>query len=99
MSEPGDTVRRKFYEGQFEVTYIPQGKEGETKEEIHQRHQINRQAEYDMRLKVKAELEAAFGLTQHPKKDAAWRLAWEERHSSGYLEIIDLYEDLAELMI
>lgn len=48
--------------------------------------------------KLKADLEEELGLTNHPKKDVLWRLAWERGHSAGYGEVASYYEEMAELL-
>lgn len=37
-------------------------------------------------------------LTNHPKADRAFDMAWDERHSSGYMDVFHFLWDLADLM-
>jgi len=39
------------------------------------------------------------GLTNHPKAQACWDIAWEERHSAGLGEVLDFLETLAGLFV
>lgn len=39
------------------------------------------------------------GLTGHPKADKAYRLAWENGHSSGYQEVFNHLYDYADLLV
>lgn len=39
------------------------------------------------------------GLKGHPKADKAYRFAYEQGHSSGYNEILNWLEEIAELVI
>lgn len=57
-----------------------------------------RHHERQLRAKLKADLESDYSLSSHPKRDALWTIAWEEGHSSGYHEVVNWYEKLAELL-
>ena len=46
----------------------------------------------------KAALAAEHGLTDHPKLDALYRLAWEHGHASGFDEVASYFSDFAELL-
>lgn len=45
----------------------------------------------------KADLFADYGVSG-VKAEKAYRIAWDERHSSGLHEVVDLFGDLAELI-
>lgn len=47
----------------------------------------------------RADLEAEYGLTGHPKADKLWNLAWEEGHSSGLNEVYLCYDRFSELVL
>lgn len=47
---------------------------------------------------VKRDLELQEGLGGHPKADKLWIIAWDRGHSSGYADVISVYEELAELL-
>jgi len=47
----------------------------------------------------RAELAVAFGLFQHPKEDRVFHMAWDRVHSSGYMEVLSEYQDLADLIL
>lgn len=44
------------------------------------------------------DLEKENGMENNPKKDILWAKAWEHGHSSGYEDVINIYEDLIELV-
>lgn len=46
----------------------------------------------------KAALAAELGLTDHPKLDALYQLAWEHGHSSGFDEVANYFREFAELL-
>lgn len=46
----------------------------------------------------KADLEKQFGVEDHPKKDLLWRIAEEEGHSAGYMEVYIWYDRLVDLI-
>lgn len=68
------------------------------KENRRQQHSLHNQEQGRISARVKADLEAEHGLAGHPKADLLWSKAWDHGHSSGYDEIISVYEDLAELL-
>lgn len=44
------------------------------------------------------DIENEFGLTQHPKRNKLWELAYEYGHGNGLTEIYHHYSELAELI-
>jgi len=44
------------------------------------------------------DLAEEFGMSDHPKKDAVFALAWEYGHSGGYTEVHNYYMDLVGLV-
>ena len=38
------------------------------------------------------------GVEQNPKREQAWRLAWDMRHSSGYAEVYSYFSKLVDLI-
>jgi hypothetical protein len=46
----------------------------------------------------KTELARALRLEGHPKFDALYRIAWQEGHSSGFSEVANYADTLAELL-
>lgn len=65
---------------------------------------------YDLQKKAYQEVEARLaelfkndlfkelGITNHPKKDALYRFAWEYGHSGGLREVVGHAENLVELL-
>lgn len=45
-----------------------------------------------------SDLAAENGLTDHPKADLLFAKAWEHGHSSGLMDVVHWYEDLADLL-
>jgi hypothetical protein len=46
----------------------------------------------------KADLFDEHGVTAHPKANRAFDIAWEHGHSSGYSEVANYFDDLADLL-
>lgn len=46
----------------------------------------------------KADALEEVGLTNHPKADKAYELAWSRGHSSGFAEVLFELEELADLL-
>lgn len=44
------------------------------------------------------DLKAIYGLANHPKFTKAYSMAWERGHSSGLVEVLINFDDLAELL-
>jgi hypothetical protein len=86
------TTYERIQAGEFENP-VP-FKSGATAEE----RRIRRSAEQEMTDKFRKVLEEDNGLSDHPKRDVLWRLAWDEGHSSGYAEVAIYYERFAELL-
>lgn len=47
---------------------------------------------------LKADAIEYCGLKGHPKAEKAWDFAWEERHHSGFREVVEFLEELADLI-
>ena len=47
----------------------------------------------------KVECLKEFGLTDHPKAEAAWEMAWENGHSEGLHAVAWHVQDLAKLIL
>jgi len=46
----------------------------------------------------KADVLAELGLTDHPKADKLFGMAWDHGHSSGYSDVLSWAEEFAELV-
>jgi hypothetical protein len=46
----------------------------------------------------KADLFAHYEVTDHPKREAAYRIAYEHGHSAGYSEVANYFGELVELL-
>lgn len=51
------------------------------------------------RTNFKTALEEEYGLQNHPKKDRIWRKAWDDGHSGGWTDILNIYNELFDLII
>lgn len=51
-----------------------------------------------MRAEHKARLAREEGLTDHPKLDLLYGLAWEHGHASGWTDIESYFREFAELL-
>jgi hypothetical protein len=61
-------------------------------------HKEWRRLSAEKKWDFRRDLEKAYGLTDHPKADTMWRLAWEEGHSEGYAAVLRWYDDLYDLV-
>lgn len=52
----------------------------------------------DLSLQFKADLADELGLTNHPKWDKLFEIAWEEEHDCGYEAVYNYASTLAELL-
>jgi|APSaa5957512622_1039677.scaffolds.fasta_scaffold28480_2 hypothetical protein len=57
-----------------------------------------RQENSDIRMTFKADLLESLSLTDHPKAQRLWEMAWDHGHSAGLSEVVDWAETLAELV-
>ena len=91
-NEDYKTVYQRVYAGDFDnkVAFV--------RNATTEQRQAYRDGERAMTEKLKAALEEENGLSDHPKKDTLWRLAWDEGHSAGYAEVTLVYDRLAELL-
>lgn len=39
------------------------------------------------------------GIEDHPKRETAWNMAWENGHSAGLASVLDHLEELSDLLI
>lgn len=80
---------------------VKQAREHTESEKQRSREQTRKHRENEgvMSAAVKSDLEAQEGLVGHPKADLLWSIAWERGHSSGYSDVISVYEEMAELLI
>jgi hypothetical protein len=46
----------------------------------------------------KVEILRRIGISQHPRAEKLWSMAWERGHSSGFSEIVSIAYDLSELL-
>ncbi len=51
------------------------------------------------RTDFKAALEKEYGLQDHPKRDRIWQKAWDDGHSGGWTDILNVYEELVDLIV
>lgn len=68
------------------------------KERIVERDRQREEERID-RMLHKANLERKYDLTEHPKRDKLYELAWEHGHSSGFTEVENYYGDFAQLLV
>ena len=69
----------------------------ETRKDILFGRAARRGNDYD-RADLKTDLEHAYSLQNHPKRNDLFTMAWERGHSSGINEVISEYDDLADLL-
>jgi hypothetical protein len=85
----------KEYEEKYRA--IPYPTEG-TREEKRQPIREYREKCAEINEQFKQAVLAELGISNHPKADELWRIAWEHGHSSGYNEVAIHAEELAELL-
>lgn len=51
-----------------------------------------------LQAEFKKDLLEDLGLTGHPKAEDLYRIAWDNSHCGGYLEVYEFAEELAELL-
>jgi len=49
--------------------------------------------------KFRVALEVSYELQNHPNRDKIWRKAWDDGHSGGYGEVLNEYDELAQLLL
>ena len=59
---------------------------------------LAREAETKKRTEFKKELLEKYDLTDHPKADQLYNLAWEFGHSSGYENVRYFFGEMADLL-
>ena len=67
-------------------------------EEFRKHTEAFRAAERDAMSRFKADVLAENGITDHPKADKLYEMAWERGHSSGIQEVAMYAEELSELL-
>ena len=58
----------------------------------------NREAELGTRNAFRKALAETYGVTEHPKEERLWELAWSKGHSNGYSEVALEYDELVTLI-
>lgn len=58
-----------------------------------------RNGENDLVVEFRAAVEKEYGLQDHPNRDKIWRKAWDDGHSGGLSEVLNVYDELAELIL
>lgn len=67
-------------------------------DEAKKNREWNRQAELGKREAFRKTLAEAYGISDHPKEDLLWRMAWSRGHANGYAEVASEYDELVELI-
>jgi len=68
-------------------------------DEARENRKLNRLAEAEMRILFRKELAQAYGISEHPKEERLWELAWSKGHANGYSEVALEYDELVTLII
>jgi hypothetical protein len=56
------------------------------------------EARFALEAEFKRDLFDQHGVTGHPKAERAFQLAWDYGHSSGFQEVANYFDDLADLL-
>lgn len=94
---PYDIDKIPVDENTMTVKQAREHTESETQRARDQRRK-HRENEGAMSALVKHDLEIQEGLVGHDKANLLWTIAWDRGHSSGYSDVISVYEELAELL-
>lgn len=79
--------------------YLSEKKEFEkAKAEYEKNRADHQEAEAERIRQFKVDLFAAYGVTEHPKAERAFSLAWELGHSAGLHETETFFSDLVDLI-
>jgi hypothetical protein len=68
------------------------------KEEYAKNRAAHQEAEAERIRQFKVDLFAAYGVTEHPKAERTFSLAWELGHSAGLHEVESFFADLVTLI-
>lgn len=61
------------------------------------RRQYNEES-FRLHEEFKSDLYAEFGVSDHPKRDRAFEIAWDHGHANGLRDVYDCFEDLVALL-
>jgi len=67
-------------------------------DEAKENREWNRQAEAGVRNSFRKTLAQAYGVSEHPKEERLWELAWSKGHANGYAEVALEYDELVTLI-
>jgi len=56
------------------------------------------QEQNKLQQEFRNDLEAYYGVTNHPKADLLYDMAWDRGHSAGFLDVANYYSDLVRLI-
>jgi hypothetical protein len=98
-SSPYDIMKNRIEQGNY-VNHrpYPSHKSPNNKKELREAVTTYNTEMMRLREKFKLDLEHEYRFENHPKKDILWKLAWEEGHSGGHLEVLGYYDTMAELL-
>ena len=91
-----DMVASGAYAGKTEFPIWPVI--GGSWEEVVAQQRLYREEQRSIEAQLRADLETEHGLIGHPKASLLWDMAWEDGHGYGYIEVVYLYDRLANLV-
>lgn len=103
-TSPYSIALERINSGEFKAPYenysVKPVKELSTSErqkanEIRQR---NRENDAKARADLRKMLSELYELSDHPKEQKLWDMAWEYGHSNGFSEVVLRYDEMASLM-
>lgn len=94
---PHDITAEPVNEDTMTVRRAREHKEEQKKRQREQRD-LNQTEYRRLRDLLKADLEAEYNLSGHPKAEKLFAMAWEDGHSGGYQEVARRYDELVELV-
>lgn len=90
-------IRDKIRTGAYDSN-LPWKAEDMTREERTNRRKARREDEQRLRQIFKADLFLEYGVDQHPMREKAWDLAWDDGHASGLEDVVSHFEGLLPLL-
>ncbi len=91
------SVKNNLDNDAYRVTY-PSSRDFNSQDDYRIAISNFKQQEAEQTLKFREDLESEYGLSEHPKRNVLWHLAWEHGHSSGLWNVYSWYDELSELL-
>lgn len=92
-------IQRNIREGKYKVALqYPCSELYPTAEEREKMRAEYREEQVRLNRQFQADLLEAYGMTNHPKREAIWNMAYGRGHSAGYHEVAQEFDELMALI-